>query len=115
MITVSREVLVMRHLKSALCLLGDKQVALKVNSGRTQRDVEYAVDDKIFSDFDKAAAFAIQKALSKGAVTLDVIIYSELGAQAFGGDWAVKQYLEDPEASVFDRLEITINDQGRVP
>lgn len=82
-------------------------------------DVEYAVDDRkgerIFNTFDEAAAFALSLAISRGDATLDVLIYSEDGAEWYGGDDAVDRYNEDPEASVFERIEIEVNNAGMVP
>jgi hypothetical protein len=53
-------------------------------------------------------------ALHGRPVNLDVLIQREAGAQWFGGDDAVEQYRDDPDASVFRRLEIKVNDMGRV-
>lgn len=83
-------------------------------------DVEFAVDDaggqeKVFKTFEEAAAFAMAVAMSTGDTVLDVLIWSEAGARAYGGDDAVEQYNEDPEASVFERYEISVNAAGRVP
>ena len=88
---------------------------------RTHKDVEYAVDDasgqqRTFRTFDDAAGFAVAVAASgKPDVNLDVLIWSKAGARFYGGDDAVEQYKEDPEASVFERLEIRVNYVGRVP
>lgn len=84
------------------------------------KDVEYAVQDvagkeRVFDHFEDAAAFALGVAVSRGRVNLDVLVYSETGAEAYGGSDAVEQYLEDPEASVFERYEIRVNAVGRVP
>jgi hypothetical protein len=85
----------------------------------THPDVEYAVNDasgkeRIFKTFDEAAGFAVGIALSRGETDLDVLIWSEEGAEWYGGDDAVEQYNEDPEASVFERFEISVNAVGRV-
>jgi len=82
--------------------------------------VEYAVDDaagkeRTFKTFDDAAGFAVALAASGRAVNLDILVYSEEGARQLGGDGAVEQYREDPDASVFERLEIKVNSVGRVP
>lgn len=87
---------------------------------KSHPDVEYAVDDwqgkeRIFKTFDEGAAFAMQIAISRGEAVLDVLIWSEEGAEWYGGDDAVEQYNEDPEASVFERFEIRVNAVGRVP
>jgi hypothetical protein len=88
---------------------------------KTNRYVDYAVDDasgkeRIFKTFDEAAGFAVAIALSgRERVNLDVLIFDEAGAEFYGGDDAVEQYNEDPEASVFERFEISVNAVGRVP
>ncbi len=87
---------------------------------KSHPDVEYAVDDwqgkeRTFKTFDEGAAFAMQVAVSRGEAVLDVLIWSEEGAEWYGGDDAVDQYNEDPEASVFERFEIRVNAVGRVP
>lgn len=86
----------------------------------THPDVEYAVDDaqgreRTFKTFDEAAGFAVAMASSGGVVHLDILIWSEEGAYWYGGDDAVEQYNEDPEASVFERLEVSAESVGRVP
>lgn len=87
----------------------------------THPDVEFAVTDEggqehTFSDWDEAAGLAIGIALSTGRrINLDVLIWSEEGADFYGGAPAVDQFNEDPEASVFERIEITANNLGRVP
>lgn len=83
-------------------------------------DVEFAVDDaahmeNVFPTFAQAAAFAVSLAASGEPAHIDILVWSEEGARALGGDAAVEQYLEDPEASVFERLEITVNNVGRIP
>ena len=87
---------------------------------KTHPQVEYAVDDaggneRIFKTFDEAAGLAISVALDGRPVNLDVLIWDEEGAEFYGGDDAVEQYNEDPEASVFERFEIRVNAVGRVP
>jgi hypothetical protein len=87
---------------------------------RKHKDVEYAVEDgsgkeRIFKTFDEAAAFALGMAVSRGEADLDVLIHSTWGAKFYGGEDAVAQYKEDPEASVFERFNITVNNAGRVP
>lgn len=88
---------------------------------QVHKDVEFAVDDasgrqRTFRTWDEAAGFALAMAASRGeTVNLDVIVWSRSGARAYGGDDAVAQYDEDPEASVFERIEVRANDVGRVP
>lgn len=89
-------------------------------SRKTHKDVDFAVDDasdkeRIFKHFDEAAGFAVAVAATgKENVCIDVLIHSKSGARFYGGDDAVEQYNEDPEASVFERLEIRVNPVGRV-
>jgi len=87
---------------------------------KTHPDVEYAVEDgsargRIFKTFDEAASFALRMAMDRGETELDVLIWSKKGAEWYGGDDAVDQYNEDPEASVFERFEIRVNAVGRIP
>lgn len=88
---------------------------------KTHKDVEYAVDDasgqqRTFKTFDEAAGFALAIAVSgRPDVYLDVLIWTRAGARWYGGDDAVEQYDEDPDASVFERFEISVNAMGRVP
>ncbi len=77
--------------------------------------IEYHVGLCIHDEFDKAAKHAMLEALRVGEAHLDVIIWSEGAARAYGGDDAVARYLEDPDASVFERYEIRVNAVGRVP
>ena len=86
------------------------------------KDVDFHVepegegqDTTVFENFGKAAEHALSLSLSGRAVTLDVVIWSNEGAREYGGDDAVERYLEDPDASVFERYEISANCLGRVP
>lgn len=83
------------------------------------KGVEYAVSahgtDRYFSDGTDALISAAEMAMNSGSSRLDVMIYSEAGAKAYGGDDAVEAYLEDPDASVFERFEFKCNAVGRVP
>jgi hypothetical protein len=87
---------------------------------KKHKDVDYAVDDAsgkehIFKTWGEAAEFALGMAASRGESNLDVLIHSTWGAKFYGGDDAVQQYKEDPEASVFERFEIKVNAVGRIP
>lgn len=90
------------------------------DEGNGAADIEFAVDDasgrqRTFKTFDEAAGFAVSLAATgRGPSNLDVLIWSRSGARAYGGDNAVEQYDEDPEASVFERLEISVNYVGRI-
>ena len=87
---------------------------------RTHKDVEFAVDDasgdqRIFKQFDAAAGFAVGVAASgRSNVSIDVLIYSVSGARWWGGDYAVEQYRDDPDASVSDRIKIRAESIGSV-
>lgn len=88
-------------------------------ASKKHKDVDYAVDDasgqeQVFKTFDEAAAFALSVAIGSGEANLDVLIWSTWGAKFYGGDDAVAQYKEDPEASVFERFEIRVNAVGRI-
>ena len=69
-------------------------------------DVEYHVEIlgntkiEVYSTLIEAR-FALGNKVGK----VDVCIWSEEGAHSYGGDWAVAQYREDPDASVFERYE----------
>lgn len=90
------------------------------NPRRKHKDVQFHVDDagggeRVFDTWDEATGFATAIAGSgKPKVYVDVIVWSEAGARWWGGDDAVEQYREDPDASVFNRYEVKIDDQGRV-
>lgn len=85
------------------------------------KDVEFVVSasgarDRHFPTFAQASEQAINLVLGGRDVTFDILVYSEAGAKFVGGDDAVKQYREDPDASVFERYVIRgANAQGRVP
>lgn len=83
-------------------------------------DLEYAVDDcegneRVFNDPKNAQVFALDVAMARGESKIDVLCWSEAGARAYGGSDAVERYREDPEASVFERFEIKVNNAGRIP
>jgi hypothetical protein len=89
---------------------------------KKHKDVEFlvssagpALDEVVYDTFAAAAEFALSHAIATGSADLDVLVYSEAGARWYGGDDAVDEYLEDPEASVFERFEIKVNAMGRVP
>lgn len=86
----------------------------------THKDVEFhvearGIDAQIFKSFDKACGHAVGLAASgKENVRVDVCIWSLEGARAWGGDDAVQEYNEDPDASVFERIEVKTDSKGRV-
>lgn len=91
-----------------------------MNITKEHKDVEYQVsgpagDDIITYSLDIAHQRAFYVALSHGKATLDVVIYSEEGAFAYGGEDAVAAYREDPDASAHERMIISVQCQGRVP
>jgi len=87
---------------------------------KRHKDVEFAVDDasgreRIFKTFDDAVGFAAALAASDGREhNVDVLVHSEAGARFVGGDDAVEQYREDPDASVHERIAIRAESKGRV-
>ncbi len=83
------------------------------------KDVEFQIDlpngeTKTFDDFRDACAFAVTLAASGWHVNLDVLIYSKGGARRWGGEHAVEEYEADPDASISQRLVISVDDQGRI-
>ena len=85
------------------------------------KDVEYAVEsydgrEKIFRSFQDACSHAVTMSVSHGKyVNIDILVWSKQGARSLYGDEGVEQYLEDPEASVFERIVIQAESVGRVP
>lgn len=55
-------------------------------------------ETKIFDTWQEARAYMVGF-----AGTVDVVVWSQEGAHAYGGDDAVTAYLEDEDASVFER------------
>jgi hypothetical protein len=89
-----------------------------MKNNETHKDVEFIVSadgvEQTFRTFDKALLHAFSVAIREGAVTLDVLVYSEEGAEWFQGEEGVQRHQEDPEASVFQRFEIAVADLGQV-
>ena len=87
---------------------------------RTHAQAEFAVDgadgkQRTFKTFAEALEFAVVRAASDGnAHNVDVLLYSPAAARWWGGDDAVEQYREDPDASVSDRVVIRAEFKGRV-
>ena len=85
-------------------------------------DVEYHVrkfvgieSTRVFRTMNEAILYAFfQTATGQEKAVIDVLVHSEAGAHWYGGDVAVEQYREDPQASVFDRWEIKLNHVGKV-
>ncbi len=86
--------------------------------GEAHPEVEYVVEadraERAYPTFDEALVYAFSVAMSAGQARIDVLVYGEEGAEAFGGSEAVEEYREDPDASVFRRFEIEVRDIGRV-
>lgn len=79
------------------------------------KDVSFEVGDKLFETFNEAAGHAVSLAASgKEDVSIDVLIYSEDGAREWGGDSAVEDYWQDPDASVSERIIVRAESIGRV-
>lgn len=70
--------------------------------------------DQEFRDPKKAIVQAFVLAATGRKVTFDVVAHSRTGAKAWAGEAGVESYDEDPEASVFERYELSLNFQGRV-
>lgn len=88
---------------------------------KTHDDVDFTVKgagqaggDIYYKTFDEAAARATVEALSTGESTIDILVWSRRGARWLGGDDAAEEYDEDPEASVFERIELKANVVGRI-
>lgn len=79
------------------------------------KNLEFHVGDRVFNTWPEACGQAAGEAASHGGVVnIDVVVWDEEAARAWGGDDAVERYNEDPEASVFERIEIRANSLGRV-
>ena len=76
--------------------------------------MEFKINNKYFINFESAAAYAIRLAAANNPAIIDTLIYDEKHAFQWGGDAAVEQFNEDPEASVFERIEIKVTSHGRV-
>lgn len=69
---------------------------------------------RTFTKFSEAVEHAFVLAAAGEKITLDVLAWSRAGAKAWAGDYAAEIYDEDPEASVFERYELSVNFVGRV-
>jgi hypothetical protein len=83
------------------------------------RDVEFSITlghkEVVFETLDEAAPYVLSAALADGRAFLDVLVHSEEGAAWYGGDEARELYEDDPEASMFERIEVRASSLGRVP
>jgi len=88
---------------------------------KKHKDVEFMVSDDrgrdlYFDTAEEAAVTALSRAISHGEmVVIDVLVSSKAGARWYQGDDGVEQYLEDPDASVFERIEVSAQSIGRIP
>jgi len=90
------------------------------SSRRKTKNLEFAVDDArgrqvVFDTFSEATTWAVTIAANTGrTVNLDVLAWSKAAARAWRDEEGVAQYEEDPDASVFERIEVRANVVGRV-
>ena len=86
---------------------------------RSHNDVSFIVsapdgrDVGTYRTWEEASGTALGIAASDGKAFIDCIVNSESGARWLGGDYAVWHYLDKPEYSVFDRIEIKVRKLGR--
>jgi hypothetical protein len=88
---------------------------------RHSHELEFHVSDErgtattIFSNFDKAAGFAITRSGSSGVtMQIDVITWSRAAAKKWGGESSVEIYEEDPDTSVHERILVKAESLGHV-
>ncbi len=81
---------------------------------RSHKDVEFHVGDAVFKTPEEGFSAAAQHAVSRGSSVLDVVVWSRAGARWLQGDAGVEMYDEDPDASVFERIEFQANVVGMV-
>lgn len=87
--------------------------------GSYSGDLEFHVDThngtRTFGRLDEAAGLAVSLAASDGRPhDIDVVVWTAKGARKYGGDAAVAQYRDDPEASVFERITVRADSRGRI-
>lgn len=85
---------------------------------KKHKDVEFHVTGRetttVFKTFKDAAERAVILAASGGMSVIDVVVWSRSGARWYAGEHGVEMYNEDPDASVFERLELHGNVVGRI-
>lgn len=92
----------------------------KADLSATHPDVEFQALSSTgrgvsFKDFDGAAAFVVSRSLSDGVwSSIYVVVRSEAGAHWWGGDAAVEQYRSDPDASVFEKINVKAVSEGMI-
>jgi hypothetical protein len=88
------------------------------------KDVEFHIDrwhrehgsTIVAHSYTDACQLAVTECIAHGVtVKLDVVVWSEAGAKAYGGDDAASQYRNNPHDSVFERFEVKVNNVGRIP
>ena len=88
---------------------------------KSHPDVEFQTSglggrDVVFREFDEAVVFAVHTSLGDGTWTgVYIIIRSEAGARWWGGEPALEQYRSDPEASVFEKINVKATSEGMIP
>ena len=94
----------------------EQKESRQVSEAKTHKDVEFQIGGQTYSTFNEAAVAAVLDSIKKGnaEVNLDTLIWSEVGARAFGGDDAVEQYKKNPDLSVFERITIKADIKGPV-
>jgi hypothetical protein len=85
---------------------------------RTHKDLSFVVTTgdhrQEFRRPNEALVHAFVLAASGRNVTFDVLAFSRGAAKAWSGDAGAESYDEDPEASVFERYELSVHFTGRV-
>jgi hypothetical protein len=87
---------------------------------RLHKDVDFEIDNaggkkKIFGTLGEACALAVILATcDEQPHNVDVIIRSKQGARALGGGACVERYLENPHASVYERIVIRARGTGPI-
>ena len=81
---------------------------------RQEHDRRMKAGQRYFDTFAEAAVHAISVSATHGnaKVLIDVIISSQSAARWWGGDEAVWRFKEDPDASVFERIEVRASALG---
>lgn len=91
-------------------------------SRNTHKDVEFHVsgfdnDAFITKSFKEASAEAVRNSIDLGEkwTGIYVVVHSEAGAKWWMGEEGVRRYREDPEASVFDKINVKAQSEGMIP
>lgn len=87
----------------------------------THKDLEFAVTDaggqqKTFKHVKDAILLAANVSMmTERPCHVDVLTWSRGAARHWAGDEGAESYDDDPDASVFERLEIQFKSLGKVP